>query len=86
MSDEKIDHAALANQAVSIAGMREALEQGESLSDIAAVAQVHATLALVEQQRISNALRIIERPDVYKTVAEGQKISLWSEIWKGLGL
>lgn len=89
-----IDHAALANQAVSIAGMREAIQQGESLSDIAAIAQVHATLALVEQQRIANLIALGQftvtpgHMPIFRHVVfdmeTGEGIS--PEIRKGLGL
>lgn len=93
MSDEKIDHAALANQAVSIAGMREAIQQGESVSDIAAVAQVHATLALVEQQRIANLIALLNGGVNSEAVVNAPGdfstngwYGLYDEVRKGLGL
>ncbi len=52
------DHKALAEQAVSIDGMRKAFQRGESLGEIAEVAQVHATLYLAEQQRIANLIAL----------------------------
>ena len=60
---ERVDHAELANEAISIEGMRAAFDAGESLAEIAAVAQVHATLALAEQQRIANLIALTVSTD-----------------------
>lgn len=61
MSD-RVDHRAEARLALEHA-MRDVSENwtartGESKADIIAQAQVHATLALVEQQRIANRLML----------------------------
>lgn len=54
---ERIDHAAEATRIH--AKVREAA-QGVTTEEMLASAQVHATLALVEQQRIANTLKIDE--------------------------
>jgi hypothetical protein len=66
MGTERIDHAAEARLALEWAiewAMRDvsvnmATETGEYKSDVIAQAQVHATLALVEQQRVANLIAL----------------------------
>lgn len=74
----RIDHAAAA------VGMLKDAEQAQDLSLIGVIcqgAQVHATLALVEQQRISNLLR------VHEATATELSAELWNtEIKEALGL
>lgn len=53
----RIDHAALASQ--TIKNMREEEKSGGQ-SEVLAMAQVHATLALVEQQRTANLIAVME--------------------------
>lgn len=48
MTEQRIDHAAEAHRVIST------LSGGDSLSEAYAYTQVHATLALVEQQREAN--------------------------------
>ena len=60
MSTERIDHAAEARTVLKLASRdvseNTALQTGEYKADMIATAQVHATLALVEQQRIANLI------------------------------
>lgn len=60
----RIDHAAAAES--DIVSADDALESGadDVASAIAAIAQVHATLALVEQQRISNLIALAEPREI----------------------
>lgn len=51
---ERIDHAAEAQRVMSI------MPSGDTLSEAYAYSQVHATLALVEQQRIANLIALSE--------------------------
>lgn len=57
-------------------------------SPLTAEAQVHATLALVEQQRIANLLTLLESGnDLSGVIWDGTKlIKIRGEIRKGLGL
>ena len=59
---ERIDHADEAIQGIMVASQRVSEEfrtvTGEHKADILAEAQVHATLALVEQQRIANLIAL----------------------------
>lgn len=61
MSD-RIDHAAEARKHIAIADRNASSDwpqlTGEHKADILAAAQVHATLALVEQQRIANRIAL----------------------------
>ena len=86
MSDEKIDHAAEAVKFIDQNVWREAGVLYEHIPSLIARAQVHATLALVEQQRIANLIAL-----GYKyTSADGDHVDyvalLRPEIRKGLGL
>jgi hypothetical protein len=61
---ERIEHTAEARLALEYA-MRDVsenwpLQTGETKADIIAQAQVHATLALVEQQRIANLIAVAQ--------------------------
>ena len=67
---ERIDHAA------------EAIALLENYAPDYTVAQVHATLALVEQQRIANLLTYIALP----MEIHGTESDAWPEINDGLGL
>ena len=58
MSDEKIDHAAEAVKFIDQNVWREAGVLYEHIPSLIARAQVHATLALVEQQRIANLIAL----------------------------
>lgn len=73
---ERIDHAAEAVKHIEWAHNQQA-EQGEfdfTVRDNALIAQVHATLALVEQQRIANIIAIANNvsddPEVMVTAGE----------------
>ena len=59
---ERIDHADEATQGIMVASLRVSedfsTQTGEHKADILAEAQVHATLALVEQQRIANVIAL----------------------------
>jgi hypothetical protein len=60
---ERIDHASEARAELDIAqrwpSETFAVQTGEHKADVLAAAQVHATLALVEQQRIANLMTLI---------------------------
>lgn len=102
MSDEKIDHAAEAQRLAQLVDLTYgriehsngawAVSQGVEAQMMAQVAQVHATLALVEQQRIANliALNGMASELGYATGAElGDEVAgllADAEIRKGLGL
>ncbi|MCT1363926.1 hypothetical protein [Microbacterium sp. p3-SID131] len=64
---ERIDHASEARAELDIAqrwpSETFAVQTGEHKADVLAAAQVHATLALVEQQRIANILRLVGDED-----------------------
>jgi len=72
------------------------LQTGEAKADILAVAQIHATLALVEQQRIANliALAALTYPDgthvhASSVVEPGEYVGSYrvrEDIREGLGL
>ena len=62
MSD-RIDHAAEALRVIST------LPGGDLLIEAYAYAQVHATLALVEQQRIANLIALMDSPRTATSVA-----------------
>lgn len=83
MSDEKIDHAALARKIVSTHVDRVTLME----------AQVHATLALVEQQRIANLIALLNGGVNSEAVVNAPGdfstngwYGLYDEVRKGLGL
>lgn len=65
---ERIDHAAEARAALvnadRFASNNWPLETGEQKADLIAVAQVHATLALIEQQRIANLIALAALPSI----------------------
>ena len=75
MSD-RIDHAAEASRLLANADRMVSndwpLETGEFKTDILAAAQVHATLALVEQQRVANLIALAgsRNPILREQVAE----------------
>lgn len=86
MSDEKIDHAAEAADMVKHA----ATSDDEMERRLTGQAQVHATLALVEQQRIANLIAAFSE---VKTVhnetywaVDGFPPEVRTEVMKGLGL
>lgn len=54
-SANRIDHAAEAKRLIELASIQPDTDSARAVSD---AAQVHATLALVEQQRIANLLRL----------------------------
>lgn len=97
MSDEKIDHAAKAEELLSKNPGDPAIgpEWGAVLAQTAAA---HATLALVEQQRIANLIAYGRGYSVQRLVRGSEVIHQWrpssaeevngvnQEIRKGLGL
>lgn len=76
MSDEKIDHAAEAIRCIGYSWSHDAAFNHVQIGAMVE-AQVHATLALVEQQRIANLIRAAKYLDEPRH---------WKEIRKGLGL
>lgn len=64
---ERIDHASEARVELDIAqrwpSETFAVQTGEHKADVLAAAQVHATLALVEQQRLANILTLVGDED-----------------------
>ena len=103
MSDEKIDHAA---EAVRVAYLADNYDRADHFTGAvgvsigveslvqAQIAQVHATLALVEQQRIANLIALGQftivpgdMPTFRHAVFDAEtREGLSSEIRKGLGL
>lgn len=81
---ERINHAAKARIYIDTADARPfaewLLRTGESKSDWIAVAQVHATLALVEQQRIANLIAYVNK------WTDGELLDVDAEIRKALGI
>lgn len=86
---KRIDHPASARAALRLAGKH----SGETATMHATVAQAHATLALVEQQRIANLIALWAMPDFPKgafvkatklTIEEGDATAV--AIREGLGL
>lgn len=81
----RINHAAEARLALEYSERRVSAnwiaETGEAKSDIIAVAQAHATLALVEQQRIANLIALSESG---RTTANGARAAL-SGLYDGDG-
>lgn len=65
--NERIDHANEAMACLVAAdghlSAEMAVETGEYKADVLAYAQVHATLALVEQQRVSNLIALADKFD-----------------------
>ncbi|MBD8477595.1 hypothetical protein [Microbacterium sp. CFBP 8794] len=55
---ERIDHARLARENLNVVGSRPMLPEVASVTATAAL--VHATLALVEQQRIANLISLMQ--------------------------
>lgn len=92
MTTERIDHAATALRTLGqIRGVDEATNQ----VTLAIEAQVHATLALVEQQRIANTIAISQisngdsRPPLMHIAVEAAdeyRIQPVADIREGLGL
>lgn len=79
---ERIDHADKTREWVGSKGAsRAGISDGLTIA-LAAIAQVHATLALVEQQRIANLLAYMALSD---RVLERES-DAWSEIEEGLGI
>ena len=77
---ERIDHASMARQAM--AALSDVRKPTPAEASVAfAAAQVHATLALVEQQRIANLIAYgqidFKKSDAWE---------VWEEIGEGLGL
>lgn len=62
---ERIDHVAIATERLDVAQTEVSANwqsmTGEEKADLIAVAQVHAMLALVEQQRIANLIALTNR-------------------------
>jgi len=89
---KRIDHVAAAES--DIASADDALETGadDVASAIAAIAQVHATLALVEQQRIANTIALAGWQDFGSDGRQARIASfnldgtLREDIREGLGL
>lgn len=65
----RIDHAAQTRDHLEVAERYASedwpIQTGEHKVDILAVAQVHATLALVEQQRIANVIALAAQPEQF---------------------
>jgi hypothetical protein len=78
VSAEREDHVALAREGIEVADMVVSrnlpLQTGEFKADVIAVAQVHATLALVEQQRVANLFAALH------TSVAGPDRAGWSEV------
>ncbi len=98
---ERVEHAAEARAVLQLAGRdvseNMALQTGEHKADMIAVAQVHATLALVEQQRIANLIALMDSPRSSTLMAkaalnglsEGEPFAvrdLRADVREGLGL
>jgi hypothetical protein len=85
MSAERIDHAAEALRIMNIA--HDNADQGAEWRSEHQMkrSQVHATLALVEQQRIANLIAAIS-PRIVSNWSFSEAEDLRSEIRKGLGL
>lgn len=77
MSNERIDHAAEALELVQIAYSQQDLSDldGEpyTIAEATALAQAHAILALVEQQRIANLIALSESG---RTTVNGARTAL----------
>jgi hypothetical protein len=100
MSDQKIDHKTEALLAIRFAARDVSanyeLQTDEKKSDVIALGQLHATLALVEQQRIANLQRYAEglwaslAKDEYNIAEVGrlnaQSAQMGAEIRIALGL
>ena len=73
----RIDHVAeacvLAIQADAFTSSDMVLQTGEVKADVIAAAQLHATLALVEQQRIANLIALPPL-DAYTTLYSGEHL------------
>lgn len=63
MSSERINHAADSNTILS--NIQPDEMGGHGIADWLALAQVHATLALVEQERIANIVALVALPAVH---------------------
>ena len=102
MSDEKIDHAA---EAVRVAHLADNYDRADHFTGAvgvsigveslvqAQIAQAHATLALVEQQRIANLIALLNGGTNSEAVVNvpgdfsaDRWYGLYNEVRKGLGL
>lgn len=97
---DRIDHAAEATRSLAdadrFASVNCPLETGEHKADIIATAQVHATLALVEQQRIANLIALAketfatheasEALGTFATAKSGERIGLRPDIAAALDI
>lgn len=57
------------------------LQTGEAKADVIALAQVHATLALVEQQRIANLVALSQAEDGNGWASEQAIAAVFREHW-----
>lgn len=62
------------------------LTDGSGRPEDFAIAQVHATLALVEQQRIANLLTLTALGADRGVALDDLRIGVAGEVWEGLGL
>ncbi len=82
---ERIDHAALARDNMHIVATKDLLPEVALVTITAA--QVHATLALVEQKRISNVISAGEQFDFIGEPDEWQRERvLRADVREGLGI
>lgn len=94
-ADYRVDHASIARERIEIASQDVSdnwrSSTGEHKADMIALAQVHATLALVEQQRIANliALTDLSRKTTKEDVGyelDELGLGVGGYVWTGLGL
>lgn len=94
----RIDHAAVAHEILA----HTPTNGGVTYSDWMAEAQVHATLALVEQQRIANLIALFDIEDAHVLSSAGSRglldrrpdpdipgdwtVRLWPEVAAALGI
>lgn len=77
------DHAAEARNCLGASGAY----NGEDHAPLVAEAQVHATLALAEQQRLANIIAVANDPTGFLAVnLDDIRMGLAGEVWEGLGL
>lgn len=88
-TSERIDHA---KEALALRSYASQQPEDADCADVLAAAQVHATLALVEQQRIANIIAL-HRHEVEYDLNEGRSLifesgseTLRSEISEALGI
>lgn len=94
-TEARVDHAAIARDQVILASGEVSANwppaTGEYKADLIALAQVHATLALVEQQRIANIVALTE---LSRKTTKGEVgyeldelgLGVAGYVWAGLGL